>query len=145
MPVMSNPSAAWAASAVNEFRAVARATENPTTRQLAVGLAHLAEAIRSLDPTEVVAPRTFADVMAATEMCERDHGEDDHADDGVGIRHPINAWRITRIWRWSSTTPMRVAVRWGRIFSLRITGAINVVVFLQSLERGVVADGGGET
>lgn len=42
-------SAAWAIGAANSFRAVARETENPTTKTLAEGLTHLAEAIRELD------------------------------------------------------------------------------------------------
>lgn len=46
---MSNSAAQWATSAANHFRAVARTTENPTTKQLAEGLTHLAEAIRELD------------------------------------------------------------------------------------------------
>jgi hypothetical protein len=54
-----NPSAAWAAGAVNKFRSVARSTENPTTKQLAEGLAFLAEAIRALDPSEDVDPPTL--------------------------------------------------------------------------------------
>jgi hypothetical protein len=45
---MSN-AASWAISAGNKFREVARTTENPTTRLLAEGLSHLAEAIRELD------------------------------------------------------------------------------------------------
>lgn len=45
---MSNSAAQWATSAANHFRAVARTTENPTTKQLAEGLTHLAEAIREL-------------------------------------------------------------------------------------------------
>jgi hypothetical protein len=45
---MSN-AAQWAVSAGNKSRHVARETENPTTKQLAEGLTHLAEAIRELD------------------------------------------------------------------------------------------------
>jgi hypothetical protein len=41
--------ASWASSACNKFREVARITENPTTKLLAEGLSHLAEAIRGLD------------------------------------------------------------------------------------------------
>jgi hypothetical protein len=41
--------AAWAISAANKFREVERTTENPTTKLLAEGLTHLAEAIRELD------------------------------------------------------------------------------------------------
>jgi hypothetical protein len=41
-------SAQWAVSAGNKFREVARTTENPTTKLLAEGLTHLAEAIREL-------------------------------------------------------------------------------------------------
>jgi hypothetical protein len=47
---MSN-AASWVVSAGNKFREVARTTENPTTKLLAEGLAHLAEAIRALDGT----------------------------------------------------------------------------------------------
>ena len=36
----------WAVGAANQFRAVARSTENETTKALAEGLVHLAEAIR---------------------------------------------------------------------------------------------------
>jgi hypothetical protein len=39
----------WATSAGNKFREVARSTENPTTKLLAEGLTHLAEAIRELE------------------------------------------------------------------------------------------------
>jgi len=39
----------WAGSAGNKFREVARTTDNPTTKALAEGLTHLAEAIRELD------------------------------------------------------------------------------------------------
>ncbi|MFI5511705.1 hypothetical protein ACIA48_29965 [Mycobacterium sp. NPDC051804] len=42
-------SAAWATSAGNNFRQVARETENPTTKLLAEGLTHLTEALRELD------------------------------------------------------------------------------------------------
>jgi hypothetical protein len=45
---MSN-AAHWAVSAGNKFREVARTTENPTTKLLAEGLTHLAEAIRELE------------------------------------------------------------------------------------------------
>jgi hypothetical protein len=45
---MSN-AAQWATSASVKFREVARTTENPTTKLLAEGLTHLAEAIRELD------------------------------------------------------------------------------------------------
>jgi hypothetical protein len=45
---MSNE-ATWAGSASNRFREVARTTKNPTTKLLAEGLTHLAEAIRELD------------------------------------------------------------------------------------------------
>jgi uncharacterized protein YukE len=45
---MSN-SAMWAGSAGNKFREVARTTDNPTTKALAEGLTHLAEAIKELD------------------------------------------------------------------------------------------------
>ena len=45
---MSN-AASWAGSAANKFREVARTTENPTTKQLAEGLTHLADAVRALD------------------------------------------------------------------------------------------------
>ena len=38
----------WATSAGNKFREVARTTENPTTKLLAEGLTHLAEAVREL-------------------------------------------------------------------------------------------------
>jgi hypothetical protein len=46
---MSN-AAHWAVSAGNKFREVARTTENPTTKMLAEGLTHLAEAVRELEP-----------------------------------------------------------------------------------------------
>lgn len=39
----------WAGSAGNKFREVARTTDNPTTKVLAEGLTHLAEAVRELD------------------------------------------------------------------------------------------------
>jgi hypothetical protein len=42
-------SAAWAVSAGNKFREVARTTENLTTKLLAEGLTHLAEGVRELD------------------------------------------------------------------------------------------------
>ncbi|WP_170220010.1 hypothetical protein [Mycolicibacterium hodleri] len=45
---MSN-AAQWATSAANKFREVTRTTENPTTKLLAEGLTHLAEAVRALD------------------------------------------------------------------------------------------------
>ncbi|TPG37097.1 hypothetical protein EAH80_04355 [Mycobacterium hodleri] len=45
---MSN-AAQWATSAANKFRKVARDTESATTKELAEGLAHLAEAIREMD------------------------------------------------------------------------------------------------
>jgi hypothetical protein len=45
---MSN-AAQWATSASVKFREVARTTENPTTKLLAEGLTHLAEAIRELE------------------------------------------------------------------------------------------------
>jgi hypothetical protein len=45
---MSN-AAHSAVSAGNKFREVARTTENPTTKLLAEGLTHLAEAIRELE------------------------------------------------------------------------------------------------
>ncbi|MDT7755765.1 MAG: hypothetical protein QOH27_1663 [Mycobacterium sp.] len=45
--VMSN-AASWAVSAANQFRQVARTTENPTTKLLAEGLTHLSEAVREL-------------------------------------------------------------------------------------------------
>jgi hypothetical protein len=41
-------SSAWAVSAGNKFREVARTTENPTTKLLAEGLTHLSEAVREL-------------------------------------------------------------------------------------------------
>jgi hypothetical protein len=47
-PPMSN-AAHWAVSAGSKFREVARTTENPTTKLLAEGLTHLAEAIRELE------------------------------------------------------------------------------------------------
>jgi flagellar biosynthesis/type III secretory pathway ATPase len=50
LPPMNNTNAAqWAMSAANKFREVDRTTENPTTKLLAEGLTHLAEAIRELD------------------------------------------------------------------------------------------------
>lgn len=42
-------SAQWATSAANKFRQVARDSENPSTKLLAEGLTHLAEAIRALE------------------------------------------------------------------------------------------------
>jgi hypothetical protein len=45
---MSN-AAQWAISTANKFRQVVRTTKNPTTKLLAEGLTHLAEAIRELD------------------------------------------------------------------------------------------------
>lgn len=39
----------WATSAGNRFREVQRTAENSTTKALAEGLTHLAEAIRALD------------------------------------------------------------------------------------------------
>ncbi|WP_094292082.1 hypothetical protein [Mycobacterium neumannii] len=45
---MSN-AAAWAVTAGNKFREVARSTENPTTKLLAEGLSALTEALRELD------------------------------------------------------------------------------------------------
>jgi hypothetical protein len=48
LPLMSN-AAQWATSATVKFREVARTTENPTTKLLAEGLTHLAEAIRELE------------------------------------------------------------------------------------------------
>jgi translation initiation factor 2B subunit (eIF-2B alpha/beta/delta family) len=49
VPAMENSTAAqWAVAAADEFRQVARTTENPATRELAKGLTHLAEAIREL-------------------------------------------------------------------------------------------------
>jgi hypothetical protein len=45
---MSN-AAPWAVSAGNKFREVARQTDNPTTKLLAEGLTHLAEAVRDLE------------------------------------------------------------------------------------------------
>jgi hypothetical protein len=56
---MSN-AAPWATSAANKFREVERTTENPTTKLLAEGLTHLAEAIRELD-----APRRVASTSAS--------------------------------------------------------------------------------
>jgi uncharacterized protein YukE len=44
---MSN-AASWAGTAGNKFREVARTTDNPTTKALAEGLTHLAEAVREL-------------------------------------------------------------------------------------------------
>ena len=41
-------SAWWAVSAANQFRALARNTENETTKALAEGLVPLSEAIRAL-------------------------------------------------------------------------------------------------
>ncbi|TPG37091.1 hypothetical protein [Mycolicibacterium hodleri] len=41
--------AQWATSAANKFREVSRDTENPATKELAEGLAHLAEVIREMD------------------------------------------------------------------------------------------------
>ena len=52
VPPMSN-AATWASSAGNAFRKVARDTGDPTTKALAEGLAHLAEAIRELDQEEL--------------------------------------------------------------------------------------------
>lgn len=49
MTTSANNAAMWATSAANKFREVARTTENETTRALAEGLTHLAEAIRVLD------------------------------------------------------------------------------------------------
>lgn len=48
VPLMSN-AAPWAVTAGNKFRAVARATENPTTKLLAEGLTALTESLRELD------------------------------------------------------------------------------------------------
>ncbi|VEG42745.1 Uncharacterised protein [Mycolicibacterium flavescens] len=48
VPRMSN-AAAWAVTAGNKFREVARSTENPTTKLLAEGLSALTEALRELD------------------------------------------------------------------------------------------------
>ena len=45
---MSNP-APWAMTAGNKSRAVARTTDNPTTKLLAEGLTALTEALRELD------------------------------------------------------------------------------------------------
>ncbi|GLP83581.1 hypothetical protein [Mycobacterium antarcticum] len=45
-------SAQWAVSAATKFRQVARDTENPSTKQLAEGLTHLAEAIQALDQSK---------------------------------------------------------------------------------------------
>jgi hypothetical protein len=45
---MSN-AAQWAISAANKFREVARTRKNPTTKLLAEGLTHLADAIRELE------------------------------------------------------------------------------------------------
>ncbi len=45
---MSN-AAPWAVTARNKCRAVARSTENPTTKLLAEGLTALTEALRELD------------------------------------------------------------------------------------------------
>ncbi|MEZ0357333.1 hypothetical protein [Mycobacterium sp. SA01] len=42
--------ATWAASASVKFREVQRRTESEQTRLLAEGLAHLAHAVRALDP-----------------------------------------------------------------------------------------------
>ena len=53
---MSN-AAQWAISAANKFRQVERTTKNPTTKLLAEGLTHLAEAIRELDGKEHNSPR----------------------------------------------------------------------------------------
>ncbi len=41
--------APWASTAGNEFREVARSTENPTTKLIAEGLTALTEALRELD------------------------------------------------------------------------------------------------
>ena len=49
MTMSANLAAVWAVSAANKFREVERTTENPTTKLLAEGLTHLAEAIRELD------------------------------------------------------------------------------------------------
>ena len=48
MTTSANNAAVWATSAANRLRAVARSTENETTKALAEGLVHLAEAIREL-------------------------------------------------------------------------------------------------
>ncbi len=48
MTTSANNAAVWATSAANQFRAVARSTENETTKALAEGLVHLAEAVREL-------------------------------------------------------------------------------------------------
>ena len=45
---MDGNSATWAISAANSFRAVARDTENPVTKQLAEGLTYLSEAVTDL-------------------------------------------------------------------------------------------------
>lgn len=48
MTTSANNAAVWATGAANKFREVARTTENETTKALAEGLTHLAEAIREL-------------------------------------------------------------------------------------------------
>ena len=49
MNTSANYAAGRATAAANQFRAVARSSENETTKALAEGLVHLAEAIRELD------------------------------------------------------------------------------------------------
>jgi hypothetical protein len=56
MTTSANNAAMWATSAANKFREVQRATENETTKLLAEGLTHLAEAIRELDRRPPTAP-----------------------------------------------------------------------------------------
>ena len=48
MNTSANTAAVWAICAAHQFHAVARTTENETTKALAEGLVHLAEAIREL-------------------------------------------------------------------------------------------------
>ena len=48
MTTSANNAAVWAIGAANQFRAVARTTENLTTKALAEGLVQSAEAIREL-------------------------------------------------------------------------------------------------
>ncbi|OPX12992.1 hypothetical protein B1790_02020 [Mycobacterium sp. AT1] len=54
MTTSANNAAVWATGAANKFREVSRGTENPSTKLLAEGLTHLAEAIRELDLSRCV-------------------------------------------------------------------------------------------